>query len=146
MLAVDSERSRPVPRPARVGSSRLWKEPPTVRGELWSRRGNERCVPGLGCSGGIVRERWYVLRSQVNATVALHITMYNRMCMATNLAIDDKLLELAREIGGHRTKKATVVEARQECIQRSQQAKIVELFGTIDYDPRYDYKKLRRRG
>jgi hypothetical protein len=66
--------------------------------------------------------------------------------MATNLAIDDKLLEQAREIGGHRTKKATVIEALQEYIQRRQQTKIVNLFGTIDYDPRYDYKKLRRRG
>ena len=31
--------------------------------------------------------------------------------MATNLAIDDGLLEEARKVGGHRTKKATVTEA-----------------------------------
>ena len=65
--------------------------------------------------------------------------------MATNLAIDDQLLEEAQRIGGHRTKKATVTEALHEYIQRRQQSKIVELFGTIDYDPKYDYKKQRRK-
>ncbi len=65
--------------------------------------------------------------------------------MATNLAIDDKLLEQAQEIGGHRTKKATVTQALQEYIQRRQQVKIISLFGTIDYDAKYDPKKLRSR-
>jgi len=36
-----------------------------------------------------------------------------------------------------------VTEALQEYIQRRQQAKIVDLFGTIDFDPKYDYKKQR---
>jgi hypothetical protein len=65
--------------------------------------------------------------------------------MATNLAIDDALLTEAQEIGGHRTKKATVTEALQEYIQRRKQAKIVELFGTIEFDPGYDYKRQRRK-
>ena len=65
--------------------------------------------------------------------------------MATNLAIDDELLEEAQLIGGHRTKKATVTEALQEYIQRRKQVKIIELFGTIDYDPAYDYKAQRRK-
>jgi len=65
--------------------------------------------------------------------------------MATNLAIEDHLLEEALEIGGHRTKKATVTEALQEYIQRRKQKMIVDLFGTIDYDPKYDYKKQRRK-
>lgn len=42
--------------------------------------------------------------------------------MATNLAIDDKLLDEAVRAGGHRTKKAAVTEALQEYIQRRQQA------------------------
>ena len=66
--------------------------------------------------------------------------------MATNLAIDDKLLAKAREVGGHRTKKATVTEALQEYIQRRQQAKIVQLFGTVEFDADYDYKKQRSKG
>lgn len=65
--------------------------------------------------------------------------------MATNLAIDDKLLEQALKIGGHRTKKATVTEALEEYIQRRNQAKVVGLFGRIDFDPKYDHKKTRRR-
>ncbi len=65
--------------------------------------------------------------------------------MATNLAIDDDLLTEALKVGGHRTKKDTVNEALREYIQRRRQAKVVELFGTIDIDPAYDYKKQRRR-
>lgn len=65
--------------------------------------------------------------------------------MPTNLAIDDSLLEEAQKIGGHRTKKATVTEALEEYIQRRKQARIVSLFGTVELDPTYDYKKQRRK-
>jgi Arc/MetJ family transcription regulator len=65
--------------------------------------------------------------------------------MATNLAIDDELLEEARRIGGHRTKEATVTEALNEYIARRRQRKIVGLFGQIDMDPEYDYEEQRRR-
>ena len=65
--------------------------------------------------------------------------------MATNLAIDDRLLEEAQRIGGQRTKKATVTEALEEYIQRRKQTKILKLFGTVEFDPKYDYKKQRRR-
>jgi Arc/MetJ family transcription regulator len=65
--------------------------------------------------------------------------------MATNLAIDDRLLEEALKIGGHRTKKATVTEALNEYIQKRQQSKLLDLFGKIEIDPAYDYKKQRRR-
>jgi Arc/MetJ family transcription regulator len=65
--------------------------------------------------------------------------------MATNLAIDDRLLEEALRVGGHATKKATVTEALEEYVQRRKQTRIVELFGKIDFDKRYDYKRARRR-
>lgn len=65
--------------------------------------------------------------------------------MPTNLAIDDRLLEEAQRIGGHRTKKATVTEALEEYIQRRKQARILELFGKVDFDPKYNYKKQRNR-
>ena len=65
--------------------------------------------------------------------------------MATNLALDDRLLDEAVRVGGRRTKKETVTEALVEYIQRRQQARVTELFGTVDYDPKYDYKKQRRR-
>lgn len=66
--------------------------------------------------------------------------------MPTNLAINDELLEEARRLGGHRTKKATVNEALQEYIDHRRQEKILDLFGQIDYDPDYDYKKQRALG
>lgn len=65
--------------------------------------------------------------------------------MPTNLAIDDRLIEEARRVGGQRTKKATVTEALEEYIQRRKQANILKLFGTVEFDPKYDYKKQRRR-
>jgi Arc/MetJ family transcription regulator len=65
--------------------------------------------------------------------------------MATNLALDDRLLEEALRIGGKATKKDTVTEALQEYIDRRKQARLAGLFGTIDYDPKYDYKKQRRK-
>jgi hypothetical protein len=65
--------------------------------------------------------------------------------MATNLAIDDKLIIEAQMIGGARTKKAAVTEALKEYIQRRKQVQITSLFGEVDYDPDYDYKKTRSR-
>jgi Arc/MetJ family transcription regulator len=65
--------------------------------------------------------------------------------MPTNLAIDDELLTEAQKVGGHRTKKDTVNEALREYIQRRRQAKVLELFGTIDFEPSYDHKKQRQR-
>jgi putative antitoxin of VapBC-like toxin-antitoxin system len=64
--------------------------------------------------------------------------------MATNLAIDDRLIEEARKLGRHRTKKETVTAALDEYIRRRKQQEIVQLFGTIDYDPKYDHKRERR--
>ena len=74
-----------------------------------------------------------------------HKRMCRLCCMPTNLAIDDELLTQAQQVGGHRTKKDTVNEALREYIQRRRQAKIVDLFGTIELDASYDYKKQRRR-
>jgi Arc/MetJ family transcription regulator len=65
--------------------------------------------------------------------------------MPTNLALDDNLIEEARSIGGHKTKKEAVTVALQEYIARRKQLGILELFGTIDYDPEYDYKAERKR-
>jgi Arc/MetJ family transcription regulator len=65
--------------------------------------------------------------------------------MATNLALDDRLLEEALKIGGRATKKETVTEALQEYINRRKQSAVLELFGAVDYDPKYSYKRQRRR-
>jgi len=65
--------------------------------------------------------------------------------MATNLAIDDKVIEEARRTGGHRTKKEAVTAAVAEYIQHRKQLKILDQFGTFDFNPEYDYKSERRR-
>ncbi len=65
--------------------------------------------------------------------------------MPTNLAIDDRLIELAQKLGSHRSKKDTVNAALDEYIRRRKQAALIPLFGTIEYDSRYDYKRERRR-
>ncbi|MDD5241458.1 MAG: type II toxin-antitoxin system VapB family antitoxin [Sulfuricella sp.] len=63
--------------------------------------------------------------------------------MATNLAIDDTLIESARQLGHHRTKREAVTQALQEYIERLEQQEIIGDFGTIEYEPDYDYKKQR---
>jgi hypothetical protein len=65
--------------------------------------------------------------------------------MATNLAIDPDLLERALQASGERTKKAAVTRALEEFIARREQARIVDLFGTVEMDPGYDYKAERSR-
>ena len=64
--------------------------------------------------------------------------------MATNLAIDDKLLSRALKIGGKRTKKDTVNEALREFIVKREQKKVLGIFGTVEYFDDYDPKKYRR--
>jgi Arc/MetJ family transcription regulator len=65
--------------------------------------------------------------------------------MATNLAIDEDLLNEALRVGGQRTKRDTVTQALEEYVQRRKQARILELFGKVDFDPGYDHKRQRRR-
>lgn len=65
--------------------------------------------------------------------------------MATNLAIDPKLLEKALEVSGERTKTAVVTRALEEFIARRDQTRLRELFGKFDWDPDYDYKAERSR-
>jgi len=65
--------------------------------------------------------------------------------MATNLAIDDKLLHKALEISGLKTKKDTVNLALKEFVDRRKQLEIIKIFGKMDPDPDYDYKRGRTR-
>jgi len=65
--------------------------------------------------------------------------------MATSLNLDDKLLEEARIVGKHKTKKAVVNEALREYIQRRKQANIIDLFHNVDYEPGYNYKNQRKK-
>lgn len=58
--------------------------------------------------------------------------------MATNLAVDDALIEEARRVGGHGTKKQTVTVALQEYVARRKQLAVLDLFGSLDFDDAYD--------
>jgi Arc/MetJ family transcription regulator len=71
--------------------------------------------------------------------------MCNNLHMPTNLALDDRLIEEARRVGGHKTKKEAVNAALDEYVKLHQQRKILEAFGTFDFDPAYNYKTERRR-
>ena len=65
--------------------------------------------------------------------------------MATNLALDDKLIIQAKKLGHHKTKKEAVMSALREYIMHKKQQEIIRLFGKIDFDKSYDYKKARKR-
>jgi len=64
--------------------------------------------------------------------------------MPANLAIDDKLIEEAVEIGKHKTKKAAVTETLQKYILKRKQMMVRKVLGKIEYDARYNYKKQRK--
>jgi Arc/MetJ family transcription regulator len=65
--------------------------------------------------------------------------------MATNLDLDDDLVEQAKELGHHSTKRAAVNEALAEYVASRKRRKILELFEKVDWDAEYDYKSERRR-
>ena len=65
--------------------------------------------------------------------------------MATNLDIDQELLEEALKIGGQKSKKNTVNKALKEFIEKRKQKEIISTFGSIVYEPGYEYKKSRRK-
>lgn len=65
--------------------------------------------------------------------------------MATNLALDNKLLVEAQKLGNFKTKKETVNIALSEFIQRHKQLEVISLFGQIEYDKGYNYKTGRKR-
>jgi Arc/MetJ family transcription regulator len=66
--------------------------------------------------------------------------------MATNLALDDSLIADAVKLGGHKTKREAVTAALEAYVKSKRRLGILELFGKVDFDPRYDYKAARRRG
>lgn len=65
--------------------------------------------------------------------------------MATNLALNQDLLERAFVLSGEATKKAAVTRALQEFIARREQKRAIELFGKLDWDAAFDYMAERTR-
>jgi Arc/MetJ family transcription regulator len=75
----------------------------------------------------------------------LHIRLCDSLHMATNLALDDRLIIQAQRAGKHKSKREAVNAALAEYVQRRKQLRILDYFGTIDFDPSYDYKTERRK-
>ena len=65
--------------------------------------------------------------------------------MATNLDLDPDLLERALELSGERTKTAAVTQALREFVSRREQPRLLELFGALEWDAAFDYKRERSR-
>lgn len=86
---------------------------------------------------------------QCLAAFQLILDMCEVMCeylhMATNLSIDPELLDKALQVSGEKTKKAAVTQALVEFIAKRERTRVKELFGQLDWDSDYDYKKERSR-
>jgi hypothetical protein len=65
--------------------------------------------------------------------------------VATNLQLDDRLIKEAVTLGNHRTKKAAVTQALADYIRHLRQERILDLFGKVEFDPGYNYKRQRAR-
>ena len=65
--------------------------------------------------------------------------------MATNLALDPDLVELALSVSGEKTKKAAVTRALEEFIARRRQKGLADLIGKLEWDSAFDYKAERSR-
>ncbi len=74
----------------------------------------------------------------------LCVIIKEAIVVATDLQLDDKLIQKAVKLGGHKTKRAAVSSALIEYIQNLERESILSMFGTVEYDPEYDYKKQRR--
>ena len=64
--------------------------------------------------------------------------------MVNPLQIDQTLLQEALALSNHPTATALIEAALREYIQRRKQLKILELFGTIDYEEEYNHKQQRQ--
>jgi Arc/MetJ family transcription regulator len=89
----------------------------------------------MPCVANCVRF-WYKHRS--NPLIEEH-------AMPTNLNIDQQLLDEAKRLGGHLTKRAAVNQALREYIERRQRLDALKAFGSFDFDPDFDYKEERKR-
>ena len=63
--------------------------------------------------------------------------------MPTNLAIDDRLLQMALRVGRLRTKKETVTKALEEFIERRRQRRILKAVGAFRFRDDWNYKRDR---
>lgn len=65
--------------------------------------------------------------------------------MATNLNLDDQLVNDAVALGRHSSKREAVNEALREYVAHRRRLEALEVFGTVEFDPSFDYKQARTR-
>ena len=65
--------------------------------------------------------------------------------MPTNLKLDDNLIQETVRLGRFKSKQEAVNTALAEFVHRQQRLRILDLAGKIDFDPSWDYKRMRRR-
>jgi Arc/MetJ family transcription regulator len=65
--------------------------------------------------------------------------------MASNLKLDDALVQQAQDLSGLKTKREVVNQALKEFVERYNQRELIKLRGQFDFDPAYDYKAERKR-
>ena len=86
-----------------------------------------------------------VLHNTICDTFDMCDCMYEHLHMATNLSIAPELLHKASEVSGVKIKKAAVTQVLVEFIAKRKRTRVKELFGQLDRDSDYDYKKERSR-
>ncbi|MHC1765029.1 MAG: type II toxin-antitoxin system VapB family antitoxin [Verrucomicrobiia bacterium] len=65
--------------------------------------------------------------------------------MPTNLKLDDQMINQAVKLGKFRTKQEAVNAALAEFVARRKRLRILDLAGQIDFDPDWNYKRMRNR-
>jgi hypothetical protein len=65
--------------------------------------------------------------------------------MPTTLKLDDKSVKQTAKRDRTKPKQGAVKVALAEFILRRGRLRILELGGKIEFDPKWDYKKMRRR-
>lgn len=64
--------------------------------------------------------------------------------MRTNIVLDDDIVKRAFRYSKAKTKRELIHEALQEFIHVKQKLDLRDLRGKIEFQPGYDYKKLRK--
>lgn len=63
--------------------------------------------------------------------------------MKITLNLNDDLLQEAINLSPDMTIETAIENALKAYLEQQKRLKIIDLFGTIDYDPDYDYKQQR---
>lgn len=69
---------------------------------------------------------------------------YHSSEMPTNLKLNDELIEATVKLGNFKSKQEAVNTALAEYVHRRQRLRMLDLAGKINFDPKWDYKKMRR--